>query len=68
MWSEYGGLSAQAYGCGPCAADSTATCVDCDAAAEDADAGCNIKVAAPGKHIIAMTDILHQIVIRHFQV
>jgi len=47
VWSEYGGLSAQAYGCGPCAADSTATCVDCDAAAEDAEAGCNIKVTAP---------------------
>jgi len=44
VWSEYGGLSGQAYGCGDCPADSTATCVACTATAE---AGCNVKVAAP---------------------
>ncbi|XP_063693103.1 uncharacterized protein LOC134824990 [Bolinopsis microptera] len=44
VWSEYGGMSAQAYGCGACPADSTATCAQCDA---KADEGCNVKVAAP---------------------
>ncbi|XP_063692733.1 uncharacterized protein LOC134824691 isoform X1 [Bolinopsis microptera] len=42
QWSQYYvGASAQAYGCGECPADSTATCAQCVATA---DAGCNVDV------------------------
>ncbi|XP_063692730.1 uncharacterized protein LOC134824688 [Bolinopsis microptera] len=41
VWSENGGLSAQAYGCGECPANSTATCAQCVATA---DKGCNVDV------------------------
>ncbi|XP_063692907.1 uncharacterized protein LOC134824859 [Bolinopsis microptera] len=46
VWSQYGGLSAQEYGCGPCPDDSTATCAQCVA---EAETGCNVKVAAPAE-------------------
>ncbi|XP_063692734.1 uncharacterized protein LOC134824691 isoform X2 [Bolinopsis microptera] len=46
VWSQYyGGASAQAYGCGECPADSTATCAQCVATA---DAGCNVDVTPAG--------------------